>query len=166
MRDVFTSGTNQPGRCGPGIFGGAAGLFPGTLLHEVIPMIDSTYRINPDGECRALAGLSMGGIQSRTVGLAHPDAFSNIGIFSGGTLDELTATNSPLANSVEFSRPVKSFVSFGSDEGGANSLKSCHDSPVAAGITNMNYYISPDTAHEWQTWRRIFYEFAPLLFKN
>jgi enterochelin esterase-like enzyme len=167
------AGTNQPpghgsfGRGGPSMFGGPAGLFPDTLLHEIIPMIDSTYRTMPDREHRALAGLSMGGMQTRTIAMAHLDTFSDIGIFSGGTLGELNATNSPLANPAEFNRLVNvAFVSYGSVEGGANSLKSYHDSLVAAGITNMIYYISPGTAHEWQSWRRSFYQFASLLFKN
>jgi len=118
MRDVFASGTNQAGLGGPGKLGGAAGLFPDTLLHEVTPMIDSTCRIISGREHRAPAGLSMGG------------------------------------------------ESFGGVEDGGNGLKSCHDSLVAAGFTNMNYYISPDTAHVWQTCRSIYYEFAPLLIKN
>jgi enterochelin esterase-like enzyme len=149
------------------MFGGPAGLFPDTLLHEIIPIIDSTYRTIPDREHRALAGLSMGGMQTRLIGLAHLDTFSYIGIFSGGNLGSLTAANSPLANPAEFNRQVKvAFVSYGSVEGAAATLESYHDSLVAAGITNMSYYISPGTAHEWQTWRRSFYHFAPLLFQN
>ena len=162
-------GTNQFGR-GPGfgrggLFSGPAARFGDTLLHEIIPMMDSTYRTIPDREHRGMAGLSMGGMQTRMIGTAHLDTFSHIGIFSGGTLGELT--NSPLANPAEFNRLVKvAFVSYGGVEGGANSLKSYHDSLVAAGITNMSYYVSPGTAHEWQTWRRSLREFAPMLFKN
>lgn len=163
-------GATPPRRGGFGrggfMFSGSAALFPSTLLHEVIPMIDSTYRTIPDREHRALAGLSMGGMETRTIGMAHLDTFANLGIFSGGTLGELIDTNSPLANPAEFDGLVKvAFVSFGSVEGGAPTLKSYHDSLVAAGITNMTYYISPGTAHEWQTWRRSFYHFAPLLFQ-
>jgi enterochelin esterase family protein len=159
--------TNQPGRGFPGSFGGPAGLFANTLLHEIIPMIDSSYRTLPDREHRGLAGLSMGGMQTRMIAMAHLEAFSHIGIFSGGNLGELTATNSPLANPAEFNRQVKvAFVSYGSVEGGANSLRTYHDALVSAGITNMSYYISPGTAHEWQTWRRSFYQFAPLLFQT
>jgi enterochelin esterase family protein len=163
-------GTNQLGRGGFGrslFSSGPAALFPDTLLHEVIPMIDATYRTIPDREHRALAGLSMGGMETRMIGLAHLDAFANVGIFSGGNLGELGATNSPLANPAEFNRLVKvAFVSYGSVERGADSLKSYHDSLVAAGITNMTYYISPGTAHEWQSWRRSFYQFAPLLYRD
>jgi enterochelin esterase-like enzyme len=164
-------GPNPPRRGGFGrggfMFSGSAALFPSTLLHEVIPMIDSTYRTIPDRQHRALAGLSMGGMETRMIGMAHLDTFANLGVFSGGTLGELNDTNSPLANPAEFDRLVKvAFVSFGSVEGGARTLNSYHDSLVAAGITNMTYYISPGTAHEWQTWRRSFYHFAPLLFQN
>lgn len=38
-------------------------------------------------------------------------------------------------------------------------------SPFSKGI-NSHFYVSPDTAHEWQTWRRSLREFAPLLFQN
>ena len=155
------------GRGGPGLFGGAAGLFADTLLHEIIPMIDGKYRTLADREHRALAGLSMGGMQTRVIGLAHLETFANVGIFSGGTLGDLKATNSPLAKPAEFNQLVKvAFVSYGSMEGGSKSLASYHDSLVAAGITNMSYYISPGTAHEWQSWRRSFYQFAPMLFQN
>ncbi|HXT12749.1 MAG TPA: alpha/beta hydrolase-fold protein [Candidatus Angelobacter sp.] len=98
-RPAPAGGTNQPGRggFGRGLFSGPAALFGDTLIHEIIPMIDSTYRTIPDREHRALAGLSMGGMQTRTIGLAHLDAFANLGIFSGGTLGGLNATNTPLA---------------------------------------------------------------------
>jgi S-formylglutathione hydrolase FrmB len=31
---------------------------------------------------------------------------------------------------------------------------------------NTHFYVSPETAHEWQSWRRGFHEFAPLIFKD
>ena len=159
-------GPNPPGRGGFRLSGPAA-LFPDTLLHEVVPMMDSTYRTIPDREHRALAGLSMGGMETRTIGMAHLDTFANLGIFSGGTLGDLHDPNSPLADPAAFDRLVKvAFVSFGSVEGGAHTLKSYSDALVAAGITNVTCYISPGTAHEWQTWRRSFCHFAPLLFQN
>ncbi|MGA2542562.1 MAG: alpha/beta hydrolase-fold protein [Verrucomicrobiota bacterium] len=165
------AGTNDvpPGGPGRGRGGFAFNFqpFENVLLREIIPMIDSTYRTIPDREHRGMAGLSMGGMQTRMIVLAHLDTFSHIGIFSGGNLGDATATNSPLANPAEFNRLVKvAFVSYGRVEAGANNLKGYHDALVAAGVTNMSYYISPDTAHEWQTWRRSFYQFAPLLFRN
>ncbi|MFO1477236.1 MAG: alpha/beta hydrolase-fold protein [Verrucomicrobiota bacterium] len=166
-------GTNAPaGTNGPAVntnrfvrmFSGPAGRFPATLLYEIIPMIDASYRTITDRDHRALAGLSMGGFQTRMIGMTNLNVFANLGIFSGGTLGELT--NAPLSNPAEFNQLVKvAFVSYGAVERGADSLKAYRDSLAAAGITNLTIYISPETAHEWQTWRRSFHEFAPLLFK-
>ncbi len=152
-----------PGR-GPGM---NFSEFENILLKDIIPMIDSAYRTIADREHRGMAGLSMGGMQTRGIGLAHLDTFSHIGIFSGGTLGELTAANSPLANPAEFNRLVKvAFLSYGEAEGGSKSLPTYADSLRAAGIRNVHTYVSPRTAHEFLTWRRSLREFAPLLFQN
>jgi enterochelin esterase family protein len=56
-------------------------------------------------------------------------------------------------------------MSYGSRERGADGLKDAADTLQQAGIKSVSY-VSPLTAHEWQSWRRSLYEFAPLLFKN
>ena len=57
------------------------------------------------------------------------------------------------------------FVSYGSREGGANTAKPNADALEGAGVKTV-FYVSPETAHEWQSWRRSLYQFAPLLFQN
>ena len=114
-----------------------------------------------------MAGLSMGGMQTRNIGLGHLETFSHIGIFSGGTLGDPKATSSPLANADDFNRRVKvAFISYGEAEGGAKTLQEYCDSLAAAGLKNVHYYVSPHTAHEFLSWRRSLREFAPLLFQN
>ena len=141
--------------------------FENILLKDIIPTIDRNYRTIADREHRGMAGLSMGGMQTRGIGMAHLDTFSHIGIFSGGTLGELTAANSPLAKAEEFNRLVKvAFISYGEAEGGSKTLKDYCDSLATAGIKNVHSYVSPRTAHEFLTWRRSLREFAPLLFQN
>ena len=153
-----------PGR-GPG--GMNFSEFENILLKDIIPMIDSNYRTVADRTARGMAGLSMGGMQTRNIGLSHLDTFSHIGIFSGGTLGDPKAENSPLAKVVEFNRLVKVyFVSYGEAERGSTTLKDYADSLRAAGIKNVHTYISPRTAHEFLTWRRSLREFAPLLFRE
>ena len=153
-----------PGR-GPG--GMNFSEFENILLKDIIPMIDSNYRTVADRTARGMAGLSMGGMQTRNIGLSHLDTFSHIGIFSGGTLGDPKAENSPLAKVDEFNRLVKvSFVSYGEAERGSTTLKEYADSLRAAGIKNVHTYISPRTAHEFLTWRRSLREFAPLLFRE
>jgi enterochelin esterase-like enzyme len=159
-----------PGRGGPG-GRGPGGMnfteFENILLKDIIPMIDSNYRTMADRQSRGMAGLSMGGMQTRNIGLSHLDQFSHIGIFSGGTLGDPKAENSPLAKVDEFNRLVKvSFISYGEAERGSTTLKEYADSLKAAGIKNVHTYISPRTAHEFLTWRRSLREFAPLLFRN
>jgi S-formylglutathione hydrolase FrmB len=57
------------------------------------------------------------------------------------------------------------FMSYGSREGGSSTVKNAADVLQQAGIKSASY-VSPLTAHEWQSWRRSLHEFAPLVFKN
>ncbi len=148
---------------------GWADGFKKTMLEEIIPMIDANYRTQADQAHRAMAGLSMGGMQTRVITLAHPDKFAYVGIFSGGSISMDDVNNSP-----DFKKKVRLvFVSYGSRElenprpGGpfGGDPKVNTDSLQTAGI-NTHFYVSPLTAHEWQSWRRSLYEFAPLLFKK
>ncbi|MBP5795699.1 MAG: esterase, partial [Bacteroidales bacterium] len=107
-------GRPQGGRPAGGMMGGFdfAGAFGNVLVNETIPMIDARFRTIPDSAHRAMAGLSMGGMQTKSICLAHPDVFSNIGIFSGGTITVSDADSTPgfrATNKVVF-------VSFGSRE--------------------------------------------------
>jgi enterochelin esterase family protein len=166
-------GTNQPGRGGPtggrgGGFGGGADLFTDTLLNEIIPMVDSTYRTIPDREHRAMAGLSMGAGQTFQIVLNHPETFSGMGAFSGGAggIDDLkSAYNGIFADAGAINNKIKvMFFSMGTAENltAADNL----DKLLTDAHINHVYYKSPGTAHEWQSWRRSLHEFAPLLFQT
>ena len=159
------------------------------MVNDLIPWVDSRFRTLADKDHRAMAGLSMGGMQTASVTMAHLDKFSYIGLFSGGAaigfsgmrgrggaapesspaaLDLQTIYNGAMANPAEFNQKVKVlFMSFGSEPPLENpeGLKRHQKQLIAAGITNSYVYISPGTSHEWQTWRRSLYTFAPLLFK-
>jgi enterochelin esterase-like enzyme len=145
---------------------GWADKFKNTLLQDIIPAIDATFRTMPDQAHRAMAGLSMGGMQTNAIAMENPDVFGWVGLFSGGTVgDPATAHNGVMANAKEFNRKVKLiFQSCGSKER-PESLKANYEQLKAAGI-NTVMYVSEGTAHEWQTWRRSLHEFAPLLFRN
>lgn len=139
------------------------------FVKDLIPMIDETYRTQADRKHRAMAGLSMGGMQTRLIALAHLDLFSHIGIFSGGTVDPTNTAQ--VAALKEKAKLV--FISYGSHElDRPNSSRQSVADPKMqvealkqAGI-NAVFYVSPGTAHEWHTWRRSLHEFAPLLFQN
>ena len=163
------AGAPQGGRPQGG-FGGFnfGGAFDSVMVNEIIPMIDKTFRTIPDAAHRAMAGLSMGGMITKQVTLAHPDVFSNIGIFSGGTITVADADNTPGFRSSN----KLVFVGFGSKElenrvpgfGDGTDPKVETEEVKASGV-NAHFYVSPGTAHEWLTWRRCLREFAQLLWK-
>ncbi len=155
--------TNAPasrGVTGPGGRRFDFSAFSRVLIDDLIPFIDANYRTTADQPHRAMAGLSMGGMQTRQITLANLDKFSHIGIFSGGSI---ALTN--ITDMAAFKEKVKVvFVSYGSrenDAAGKANVEALHQ----AGIKSV-FYESPNTAHEWLTWRRSLHEFAPLLFGN
>jgi enterochelin esterase-like enzyme len=127
------------------------------MINDLIPWIDANFRTLADQPNRAMAGLSMGAGVTRQITLAHLDKFSHIGLFSGGSIAPDDITDKEKAKLV--------FMSYGSRERGADGLKAEADTLNMAGIKSVSY-ISPLTAHEWQSWRRSLYEFAQLLFKD
>jgi enterochelin esterase-like enzyme len=125
------------------------------MINDMIPFIDSKFRTLADQEHRAMSGLSMGGMCTRAVTLAHLDTFSHIGIFSGGTI---------APDDIKDKTKVKLvFMSYGSRERGSEGVAAAADALNQAGIKSAAY-VSPLTAHEWQSWRRSLQEFAKLLF--
>jgi enterochelin esterase-like enzyme len=154
-------GTPGPAGRGPGGGGGMNfTAFENVLTDDMIPYIDANYRTIADQPHRAMAGLSMGGMQTRTITLAHLDKFSHIGIFSGGSI-----AMADIKDPADFKKKVKVvFVSYGSRENGTAG-KTNVEALKQAGINSV-FYESPETAHEWQSWRRSLYQFAPLLFQK
>jgi len=147
------------------------GPFETVLVDELIPYIDANFRTLSDQSHRAMAGLSMGGMETKSITLKNLDTFSHIGLFSGGTISLEDVNNTP-----GFKEKVKLvFVSYGSRElsgrrgGGRRGFvgdpKANADALKQAGINSV-FYVSPDTAHEFQSWRRSLHEFAQVLFRE
>jgi len=150
--------------------------FDEDVTKALIPYIDKTFRTVPDRDHRAMAGLSMGGMQTFVVTFNHLDTFSYIGGFSGaggmsmrgGPAPDLkTMYDGAMADPAAFSKRVHLlWIGVGTEE----------PAQMRAGIQGFNklledgkvqhiFYESPGTAHEWQTWRRDLKDFAPRLFK-
>jgi enterochelin esterase-like enzyme len=141
--------------------------FQTVLCDELVPYIDSHFRTLADQPNRAMAGLSMGSMETKAITLSKPDLFSYIGLFSGATI-----AIGDIKEMEEFKKQNRLvFVSYGGHEvGDGNSRrggdpKASIDALKDAGI-NAHYYVSPKTGHEWQSWRRSLREFAPLLFQK
>jgi len=155
-----TNGASSRGVAGTGGRRFDFSAFERVLIDDLIPFIDSNYRTLAEQPHRALAGLSMGGMQTRQISLANLEKFSHVGMFSGGSI---ALTN--ITDMAAFKEKVRLvFVSYGSRENGALA-KANVEALREAGIHSV-FYESPNTAHEWLTWRRSLYQFAPLLFEK
>lgn len=143
------------------------GPFKTVLVDELIPYVDANFRTLSDQSNRAMAGLSMGGMETKSITLAHLDTFSHIGLFSGGSIAPGDIKD------MEAFKPKNRlvFVSYGGHEVGGDGPRRGGDPEAAvkeltaAGI-NARYYVSPETGHEWLSWRRSLKEIAPLLFRE
>jgi enterochelin esterase-like enzyme len=148
-------------------------VFEDDVTQALIPFIDKTYRTIPDRDHRAMAGLSMGGMQTFQIILNHLDLFSYVGGFSGAggmhvlgdrKLDPKTDYNGAFADPAAFAKKVHVLwlgVGTVEPERMRAGIQRLHTSLMEAKI----FYESPGTDHEWQTWRRDFYDFAPRLFQ-
>lgn len=153
-------GMRAPGIVTTGITAGevtGVDAFQTVLLDELIPYIDAHFRTKAERDNRAMAGLSMGGFETHTITLAKPEVFGYWGLLSGGNY-----TPAQLEGKM---KPKYIFISYGSKETrGAEALPKVEADLKAAGY-KVATYVSPGTAHEFQSWRRSLYEMAPSLFK-
>jgi enterochelin esterase-like enzyme len=172
-----------------GLGGGAYGPI---MMNELIPWVEGNYQALTDKEHRAMAGLSMGAYYTSAITFANLDKFAYIGGFSGGseagfasggqggpiqiapspiptTIDIKSVYWGKMADPDAFNKQVKVlFFSYGTILPLENpeSLKKHQELLTGAGIKNSYIYISPGTSHEWQTWRRSLYTFAPMIFQD
>jgi len=129
--------------------------FEKVLVDELIPFVDANFRTLANQANRAMAGLSMGGMETHTITLARPEVFSHFGLLSGGTYNPDEIKNKSSVKLI--------FMSAGSFENPDGVRKAATDLK-AAGFNAVSY-VSEGTRHEFQTWRRSLYEMAQLLFK-
>ena len=128
--------------------------FQTVLTDELVPYVDSHFRTIAKRDSRAMAGLSMGGMETHNTTLARPEVFAYWGLFSGGVYnpDELKDKQTP----------KYIFITCGSKEGPGR-VRDAAEALKSAGY-NADSYISEGTAHEFLTWRRSLMEFAQKIF--
>jgi enterochelin esterase-like enzyme len=151
-------GTSQPAPPGGGMAAMIANNgFQAVLVDELVPYVDAHFRTIAKRDGRAMAGLSMGAAETKVITLAKPEVFGYWGLLSGGNY-----TPAELEGKM---KPKFIFITYGSKETrGADALPKVEADLKAAGY-QVATYVSPGTAHEFQTWRRSLYQMAPLLFK-
>ncbi|MCQ2216422.1 MAG: esterase [Bacteroidales bacterium] len=129
--------------------------FQTVLCDELVPYVDSHFQTIADKKYRAMAGLSMGGMETHTITLNRPEMFSRYCILSGGIYKPEEIKDKSQVDLI--------FISCGSKEG-PERVKGAVDELQKAGFNAVSY-VSEGTAHEFLTWRRSLYQMAQILFK-
>lgn len=138
--------------------------FRETLLTEVIPQVEKTYRVSGGRNDRAIAGLSMGGAESLYTGLNNLDKFAWIGAFSSGGLGSDFSRAFPSIDAKDNARIRLLWVACGKDDHLFEANKQ-----LISWLQAKNVQLTPietPGAHTWMVWRRNLAEFVPLLFRN
>ena len=143
--------------------------FPKDLLEDIVPLVEHSFRVVADSEHRAIAGLSMGGGQALSIGLAHPELFHFVLGFSaaiGGQYLNIDDTvHSLLANPAAANAKFRLvWISAGKQD-----FLHAADQQLAETLTQggiKNTYRETEGAHVWSVWRHNLNDAAPLLFTS
>ncbi|OLY94401.1 Enterochelin esterase [Cnuella takakiae] len=156
---------------GPGGFGeGALRMFENELKQAVIPFVEKNFKVATDAQHRALAGLSMGGLQTLYAGVKNKNMFSYLGVFSSGWWANQPALSDPQyafmkSNAAAINSNIKSFwISMGGKEDIAyNNCKIMMQKFDELGVKYT--YSEYPGGHTWPVWRNNLYNFAQVLFQ-
>ena len=160
----------------------AFGTFADVVVRDLIPTIDASYRTIGDHRHRAMAGLSMGGMQALFIASRHPDEFGYIASLSGpplygtdpderldtgfhGEFDPKTAYGGLFSDPAKFNQRIQLlWLGAGTEEKELHArVRDLADALRRSGV-RVVFFESPGTAHEWQTWRRDLFDLAQRLF--
>ena len=166
----------KPGVRAGGYNDEAMAIFKEELFENVIPFIESNYRVKPGAENRAISGLSMGGGQAFYTGLRNTDMFAGVGVFSTGLFggigrqpgssefDPESVIPGILTNPQSFNSRLKVFyISVGEQDPRIEATRKLVETFRSKRL-NVEFASFPG-AHEWQVWRKSLHDFAQKLFK-
>ena len=157
--------------------GGLAGFgepvlkrFEDELKNAVIPFVEKNYRTETDAKSRALAGLSLGGLQTLYAGIRNTDMFSYLGVFSSGWFANQPAMSDP---QYAFMKDKASTInnnlkSLWIGMGGKEDIAYNNCKAMLAKFDEMEIkysYSEYPGGHTWPVWRNNLYNFAQVLFK-
>jgi enterochelin esterase family protein len=168
MLIVMTNGDTD-GSWSGGSSADAMDLLSKELMGDVVPLVEKTYRVTPNRDNRAIAGLSMGGGQAFTIGLRHLDSFAWVAEFSSGLISDADfklTRHLPgfLEDSAAANRKLKLlFLSCGTEDPRMPGQLNLADTLKERGI-HYTWFPTPG-AHEWKVWRHALAELMPKLFR-
>ena len=151
MDNLIADGKIKPGTIGQF----TAKEFETLLVDELVPFIDKNFLTKADKWNRAMAGLSMGGVETKLITLRRPEVFGYWGLLSGGMY---------MPEDIKDPKCVKYIFEGCGDKENPDGINKSVEALKAAGF-NAEGLISEGTAHEFLTWRRCLEKMAQSLFK-
>jgi enterochelin esterase family protein len=159
---VMPYGQRSPGEepyqaVGPGF----RELFATELLTEIIPAVEADYRVIPDARHRAIAGLSMGGMEAALIGLNHPEVFSTVAMWSAAVVDDPASILTRLAGLPEEAKASFQYVQLA--VGTEDDLMD-RSNMLGAYLTSQGVrvdYRATRGTHSWLLWRTCLVNFLP-----
>ena len=160
------------GEQGMAVFQRYAGKFEEHLVKDVVPFIETNYRILTGKDNRAIAGLSMGGMHTQTITNDNPGMFSYIGVYSMGIMSfgppnqdaaKIEAERNAKLGTLKNSGYKLYWIACGKDDfvyNGVVTLRETLDK-----LSFKYIYRESTGGHTWANWRIYLSEFAPMLFK-
>lgn len=145
-------------------------IFADVLMKDIVPYMATNYKIINDKDHRALAGLSMGGLETMNTFIAYPDQFAYINVMSSGWFKDDTAMNengdkqlAQIANTLNSNVKYLKFTMGGSTD---IAYENCKNMLKLYDKNNIKYeYSEIEGGHTWYVWRYDLYNFAQQIFK-
>jgi len=146
--------------------------FPEFLIQELLPVIEKKYRVKTEPNCRAMAGLSMGSIQTSMTVFAYPELFGWAGLFSGFMQNVISLGKDKDAHlkkmytdSAAYNRRLKLlYRAIGSQDTLFHFFKK--DDELCRQYQLKNERRIFEGGHDWNVWRKCLYEFVQLIFQK
>ena len=145
-------------------------MFEDELMKVVIPFVEKNYRVHSEPTNRALAGLSMGGLQTLFAGIRNTNMFAYLGVFSSGWWSNQPNLSKPQydfmkEHATTINADLKSFwIAMGGKEDIAHA--NCKIMCSKFDELGIKYvYSEYPGGHTWPVWRNNLYNFSQVLFK-
>ncbi|EEF62613.1 esterase [Pedosphaera parvula] len=140
-------------------------LFEQDLLGDVLPMIEENYRVKSGAENRAIIGLSMGGSQSLSIGLKHPELFAWVGGMSSGIRNPMEQFEGLFKDPKDTNKKLKLlWFACGRSDQLLESNQQFDKLLTEHGIKHQ--FQEVEGAHQWRVWRNNLAEFEPMIFRR
>ena len=140
-------------------------LFEDYLLKDVIPLVESKYRVSAGRQNRAIAGLSMGGGQSLRIGLGHLDLFSSVASFSGAVPADFETRFAGMLKDAHATNAQLKALWIGCGQQDSLFPRSKNLSELLDKHDIKHTFRAIDGVHNYTVWRKFLAEYSTLLFR-